>query len=131
MNRKALKTPKKVRFWEQINGDWVKLTIVPDQTIRHYRFTVTDEGWRSTEREYEYNSEDGIVSAHIVRDGRDCDGRLTYTWEGYFDPKGSTEPVFIGWDSKGNEMFSSYMKKPEWIKTRAHQRDFTAEAAGY
>ena len=130
--RKALKeTPPKARFWENINGSWVTLTLAPGQTIQHHRFAITDEGWRTTERIYEYNGENCIVSACMVRDGRDCDGRLKYVWEGYFDLlKGEREPCFIGWDRKGKEVYSTDMKRPVWIQSHERQRDFTAEAAG-
>ena len=119
-----------IRFWELFNNSWVKLTLAPGQVIRWYKYKVTDEGYHSEVREYEYLDTD-TITLKIVDDCRDCDGRFTRIWEGFFNPKQDKENRLIGLDTEGNKIYASDIKCPVWHETKSSQRDYAAESVGY
>lgn len=62
------------RFWEYKNGSPVRMKIRAGETLRHYQWRYTEEGWDSELDTWE------IVGDELIRttcyDGRGCDGRL-------------------------------------------------------
>lgn len=74
--KSTTKTPN-VRFWTYISRDWVKLTLHPGQTIRHYKGWETEEGYDSYAEEWEHNIDEVNYICHSA--GRDCDGRHSET----------------------------------------------------
>lgn len=74
VNEKREKVPT-ARFWEWINGSWVKLSLRGGDKISKYTYRDEDEGFSSEHVEYEYDGE------YVVRDwyhsARDCDGPIS------------------------------------------------------
>lgn len=114
------------RFWEYVNDGWVKLTLRPEQTLRHVQGGRDEEGWsvRAEAWEYDGTSVVGVYSS----DGTDCDGRL------------QTEESYLAWVcelkarppvDEGPGLVAIPVPRPEWRRCQCRQRDFTAEAAGY
>lgn len=113
------------RFWEWVNGGWVKLTIRPDQGLQRYTFQRTDEGWSA---EWEAWEHDGAgVHARYMTEGVDCDGRSEYHADSYC-PLGQLAAVesYHDWDEVGPRH-----AVPAWERGVVGQRDYTAEVAGY
>jgi hypothetical protein len=68
---------RNARFWAYANGDYVKLTLRPDQALERNKTERTDEGWSATGERWTHCG-DGIRLEW--RDaGRDCDGRIERT----------------------------------------------------
>jgi hypothetical protein len=113
---------RNVRFWDFINGGPVKLTLRPDQILRHYQSEPTDEGWRSEENSWEYIAAEGRVLSDYCSDGVDCDGRLSYGGQRYF---------YVFDASAGGELDG--IRYPAWERVERNEwrRDWQAEAAGY
>lgn len=66
-------TVRNARFWFYWNGDFVKLTLQPEQVIELHHSEPTDEGY-SAKYEYLRHEGDGVYN-EWERSGRDCDGR--------------------------------------------------------
>jgi hypothetical protein len=114
------------RFWEYVNDGWVKLTLRPEQTLRHVQGGRDEEGWsvRAEAWEYDGRSVVGVYSS----DGTDCDGRM------------QSEESYLAWVCElkarppvdaGPGLVAIPVARPEWRRCHCRQRDFTAEAAGY
>ena len=63
------------RFWVWWNDGWAKLTLQPGKEVVLHACWQHEEGW-SSETEVYRHAGDAIVRC-CIRDGRDCDGRLT------------------------------------------------------
>ena len=112
--------PRNARFWVSVHGDWVKLTLRPDQELEHAFCEPTDEGWHS---EYVCWSHAGDrVELQFLDRSRCCDGRYD---------RGGT--LIAALDSLANRKpyYDDDPMLPSWRTDREWQRDHNAEAAGY
>lgn len=110
---------RNARFWTWINGDWVKLTLMPDSSLTHYVGHRTDEGYHSETVTWEHDG-DGVVMS-CSTDGCDCDGRLSSESE-FFCPLDRLQT---------EDREEEGILAPEWHKKTVWQRDYEAEKAGY
>tara|TARA_R110000868_G_scaffold145660_2_gene365990 strand:- start:3053 stop:3430 length:378 start_codon:yes stop_codon:yes gene_type:complete len=108
------------RFWTWVNNGPVKITLRPNQTLRHHSCCDTDEGW-SADSEV-WTLRDGVVERELVSDGVDCDGRLTQ----YHSDECPIQDLH---DHEAYEA-EDYMV-PDWNVVSASQYDQFAQAAGY
>ena len=105
------------RFWEQINGSLVKLTIPIGGDIVHYSGGPTEEGFHWTHNHWSFDK--GYVVRDSYSNSSDCDGRLEH------------------WNLVRAHL--SDKRQYDWLdqptlnyqKVSASQRDHSAEAAGY
>lgn len=107
------------RFWIWWNDGFVRLKLNPGQSVVAWRGGPTDEGYSRTVETYAYDG--AIVSRTIEEDGRDCDGRHEYFWEGF------CEFTLLKSRAAEGEIFGV----PAWEETCKGQRDHFAEAMGY
>ncbi len=63
------------RFKDYLNGGEVVVQLNPGQTLRHHRFTPTDEGYDRTIIQWEYDGH--TVTRTHFNEGRDCDGYMS------------------------------------------------------
>lgn len=110
---------KNARFNVWINDGLVKITLKPGQTLSHYKFERTDEGWHSEAVEWEHGGEG--VTRNSYSSGVDCDGRLDCQYEDYCPLSDLTN-----WEVDGEDY-----KMPDWQDVRSSQRDHYAEAMNY
>lgn len=109
------------RFWEYINGDWVKLTLRPGQ-VKNWRCSgATEEGWSAETYQWYYDGPSATIFCKYMSDGVDCDGRLKRFWTGSFDITGRK------WLDHADPTILS----PDWHECSASQRDYVAELMGY
>lgn len=117
---------RNARFWEYVNGDVVKITLKPGQTLHWRQAHQTDEGWSSEEHTWSYVADPLVphVLNEYVNDGRDCDGRLT---------RFTDSECLLDLLQAGNESYAidPPVRYPAWQKVGSSQRDYAAEAAGY
>ena len=112
--------PRNARFWEYINGDYVKLTLRPGQSLSWSTGYRTEEGWHSEGAQWTHTG-DG-VSCQSGTDGVDCDGRLSTHCDSFVPLDKLRERP----DAEGLGILF-----PQWEKIDGGQRDYAAEAAGY
>ena len=75
---------KQARFWiVAAHGGLVRIKLRPGQTVSHYFCQETDEGYTSEATVYAFDGR--TVTAQDFIDGRDCDGRLSDTFESTCD----------------------------------------------
>lgn len=110
---------KTVRFWEYVNGDWVRLRLRDGQTLRWGWHRAHEEGW--SRESHEWALENGILTYKVSSDGVDCDGRLS-TIAGYW--------CTIDQANVMNNGAPPHLM-PAWNRGKASQRDHAAEGAGY
>lgn len=112
---------RNARFIVYLNGNYTKLTLRPDQTLRWSNYRRTDEGWDSTYIEYWYDAEQARIVRTVESDGVDCDGRLRHLSRCAvtLDRLAS----FVGHDE--------VTLLPDWKTVKESQRDYSAEAQGY
>lgn len=108
------------RFWTWINGQTTKVTLRPGQSLSHYQWERTDEGWSSEFHSWEYT--DNLIRRYCVSDGRDCDGRLTQ------EQVAECPVVDL---ASGYSDLEERVRYPEWTEEGRSQRDEYAEAMGY
>jgi hypothetical protein len=116
---------KNARFFDWINGDWVKITLAPGQTLKHWKWTPTDEGYHAEENTWTHNFDH--VTATNATDGRDCDGR-------HSTEQTATCPLadLAAKDCHHEEGRSAPThKRPAWQHGGSSQRDHTAESMNY
>lgn len=108
------------RFWEYCGDSWVKITLRPGQQLHHSRGGLTEEGyhWATTTWEHAY---DRVVQVDVTQ-ARDCDGRFD-TYAEYTCPLEELNSKL--WDPSPSGAI------PNWQRDNSHQRDYSAEAAGY
>jgi hypothetical protein len=123
------------RIWLWLNDGWVKLTVQPDQPLRHSTFCRHDEGWSAEYHTWTWDGE--TLVEECATDGRDCDGRLsTHSARlttlaqfracpafAYFNPLDLRLPLI--------QLPVPGMALPEWTEGERGQRDYAAEAMGY
>jgi len=118
---------KTVRFWQWINGGWVRITIEAGESLAWSRFDRTDEGWRCESHKWSFDGE--TVTEQAASDGTDCDGRLSHGggWTcSWVNLKAHIPGGVPDLDCHGMAITS-----PEWVKVDQFQRDHAAEAMGY
>lgn len=114
-----------LRFWDFVNGGWVKLTLYPGKRLQHTRGGPCDEGYQWTTETW-WRDDDGLVHCRYQTDGRDCDGRYSSEQEVTCDPK--FLDLNDATDADGNRLgFGT----PAWATFHSSQRDHAAEVAGY
>ena len=120
------------RFWEYINGSFVKLTLKPGQRLHHRHSEPTDEGWSAESKEWEYDEDWSTVNFVSVSEGQDCDGYLSRITEGRcWVVDLNSRPAFMGWNSDYEDLYHDTIKLPKWEYDSAHIHDDAAIAAGY
>ena len=119
-------TTPNVRFWVYVpgTGDYVKLTLAPEQSIDYYESHATEEGWQTEAIRWFYDSERGIVVRERYSRARDCDGLFSSqdTCECPLNRLAEIMPY-----GEENHTF----RLPLWEVADSSQRDYSAEAAGY
>lgn len=117
----------RARFWDYINGSWVKLTLKPGQRIQHEQRGQHDEGWWIRQSAWVFDGNE--VVSDTVDDGTDCDGRLSRGMK----LACPVERLFsrIQTLPYAPNMGHGAIGLPDWAKIQSGQRDHTAEAAGY
>ena len=117
------------RFWQWINGGWVKLSIAPGCGLHHATGGRTDEGWSSECSAWWVDAEqpDTVWSSHDS-DGVDCDGRLSRsaTFCCRVDQLDANDLDHL--DPAERDGVPGV---PAWERAHASQRDYAAEAMGY
>jgi hypothetical protein len=98
--------------------DVVTLTIEPGQTLEHYRFFYTDEGWSEESETWIYR-EWGVIERYSMTGGVDCDGKL----ESYHESQCRIDCL-----DAINHQSNVY---PAWEKVKSSQRDHFAGSMGY
>jgi hypothetical protein len=108
------------RFWDWQDAGWVKLSIRPGRTLRRCTGGPHEEGYSYTAEAWEHDG-DGV---HYRRTtwGVDCDGRHESHAEAYC-PLADLAAV--------SSLDGADPYRPDWQHGESHQRDHTAEAAGY
>lgn len=126
---------KNARFWVEHKGSFVKLTLKDNQEVNTLEGGITDEGYDYTSTSYSY--EDGRVFCSQVRDAKDCDGPMSWSWEGSFDA-GSFQTRSAVVDMKmlddypwNEAVYDDSVQLPVWEKASHGQRDLYAELMGY
>lgn len=133
-------TARNARFWVYVNGGPVKLTLTPGQSLDWSSGHTTDEGWHHECETWGYDSEEGCVNSEVWSEDLDCDGRLdrhgeyscaigellyaelymhSYEEQSRQPPYARDEDTYRG------------VLWPNWQRTGASQRDYSAEAMGY
>jgi hypothetical protein len=111
------------RFWEYVNGDWVKMTLRFGQELSWSKFQYVEEGWDFQGCEWEHTG--GAVLYRSTHNALDCDGRFDRECE--FACQLS--------ELQAREHFDSDLKcsvlLPIWVEVDYFQRDHSAEAVGY
>lgn len=116
-----------LRFWDFVNGGWVKLTLPPDGTLRtHHRGGPTEEGYQWETESWWFDRADGLVHSMLTTNGRDCDGRYDSVQHVTCRVDFLTVNNCVGPDGARLPM-----KCPAWTEFASAQRDYAAEAAGY
>jgi len=127
VNKTEVTITSNARFWDLVNGSWVKITLTPGQSLQFNSGGPCDEGYHYESTEYRHEGD------HVVSDtdtqSRDCDGRLDRTYIGKCHitklrsvDKSEFVQEYPSWDG---------IMAPEWVNDRSYQRDYTAEDAGY
>lgn len=112
-----------LRFWDWVNGGWVKIAVRPGQELTRYAGGPADEGYHCEDERYEHDG-DGVKYTRNAW-GRDCDGRYEHSNEAFAhaDKLASVQP--------NADAPAGAPLVPSWVTLRERQRDYTAEAAGY
>jgi hypothetical protein len=116
-------TIRTARFWEWVNGGWVKLTVRPGRRLLHIGGGRTDEGFQTVMNRWDVD-EDGVTH-EFAENGRDCDGYYSRGAE-YFADRSQLRGVTI---TEPTDPDVTHL--PAWVTMDRHQRDHAAEAAGY
>ena len=111
---------KTARFWIWENGDWVKLSIRPGQTLSHAKYHRHDEGWSDVYASWENLG--GVVERSVEIHNQDCDGRHG---ESYTDTCLIEELTARDTKIEGTPLL------PRWQEMSAENYDQYAELAGY
>jgi hypothetical protein len=117
------------RFWEWINGSWVKISLKPNESIRHYQGSNDEEGY-SAEFNSWTNEGHRVVSASRF-EGRDCDGRMSRTVVSSCSPDRLQHLRAYQCEKFENHHRGLPIMRPKWERESSRQFDQYAEAAGY
>ena len=128
---------RNARFWTWLNDGWVKITLLPEQTLTHHTGGPTDEGYSYTTLTYEHEGD--AVRCEESTAACDCDGRLDRGCESYCRLDDLRQRDMGSVDECGQWRGDEYVACPEnagifapsWIRADRWQRDYAAEAAGY
>lgn len=135
-----MKTSRNARFWQWLNGGWVKITLRPGQTLTHATGGETEEGWSFEGRNWHHDGD--AITSTVSQESLDCDGRFDASFafkcplgdlrardmhaeeqeRAVAQEKDPTLPYF-------NESIGIFA--PDWERLNASQRDHEAERAGY
>ncbi len=114
------------RFWEFVNGTWVKLSIPSGVTLRHVRNTSDEEGSGYEANEWENDGQ--FVRNCFHMEARDCDGRVSQHGQAIcHHEKLRARRNAPAYSPDGIGLIGV----PEWKKISSNHRDYSAEAAGY
>ena len=132
------------RFKDNVNGGDVVVQLKTGQTLRHHRFTPTDEGYDRTIIQWEYDGH--TVTRTHFNEGRDCDGYLSSQFvqfcpvdrlrsETVNRPTGERWEAFTDYDgTTAYACVTTWEKQPgwpEWTEDSHEYYDANAVAAGY
>lgn len=110
------------RFWQFVNGGWVKLTLRPLQRLTHHEFGRDEEGYAHTVETWDLNEAATVCGYQSHFEGRDCDGRISRYWVGEFDRRtGTYVPAYA----------APGLVRPDFVELSRRQRDYSAEAMNY
>jgi hypothetical protein len=113
------------RFWQWVNGDWVKLSLRAGESRTWSRFWHTQEGWSSEGARWTHSGD--RVTRQSATDGTDCDGR--HEWAGEDE---CPLDQLAAYKIEAGGIFAWVPPGiPEWRVIGARHRDHFAEAAGY
>ena len=130
--------PRNARFWESVNGGWVKLTLRPDEYLYTREGGAHDEGYSVTNTEYHYDGKTVTRESHT--DSRDCDGRTSHTTlvECRVRKLATRAPYVDSYfvataRAPHDETYCPHpgAMLPAWERVSSRQRDYAAEAMGY
>lgn len=97
---------------------WIKVTLSEGETKEYHTGGETEEGYSVTD--YIFELEGGSVKLLVSNRSQDCDGRMD-SYQELICPIDK----LAAWEAHDGTM------TPDWEKVDSHQRDYTAEAAGY
>lgn len=131
------------RFKDYLNGSDVVIELKLGQTLRHHRFTPTDEGYDRTIIQWEYDGH--TVTRTHFNEGRDCDGYMSSEFV-QFCPVGNLKSetlkrfthskwkAFVEDGETFHESVDFYETQegwPNWTEDSHEYYDANAVAAGY
>ena len=124
------------RFWVRVNGQPVRLSLVPGEYLTIHRGGPDDEGYHYAEDVYYIDRERGVLMFETSWESRDCDGRMSGGCEywAYLDELGVKRPYSDG--ETRLEQMESAARPVRWVNFREldasfYRRDHQAEAAGF
>jgi len=127
-------TLKNARFWTLINGDWIKITLAPGETLEYSHSECTDEGFRSEYQAWHHCPDTGEVYRELYTRERDCDGMFERSCEQVAAPDRLASVACVEYVQErgyGRYVDSDTMFRPDWQDLDSYQRDHSAEAMGY
>ena len=129
-NATASKTTA-ARWWEPVNGSWVKITLRPGQSLTHHTGGETEEGYSYTTEQWDFDGR--TVERFSFTRSMDCDGRGSseYGQSCPVERLGTGPHLWLGWNPDHTDRIDPSRRRPDWQDDRASQRDYSAEAAGY
>lgn len=137
---KEIETMKNARFWAWINGDWVKITLRPGQTLEWTTFGRHEEGWHLSAHIWEFDAIDQIVTESHYTDGTDCDGRTQTSNARHchierLSENGQQTRVEERWNWQSEDYVFVACREcpalPDWQEGESSQRDYYAESMNY
>ena len=115
-------SPPNARFWTWLNGDYVKITLRPGQSLTHYSGGPCEEGWSYEAETWEHDG-DYVISTWAM-EAKDCDGRI----DRLYCCRCKVSELNPGYEY---ELASTVQAMPHWEDGSSSQRDYAAEAMGY
>lgn len=110
--------PPNVRFWVWWNHGWVKITLVPYQTVSVWDGGQTEEGFRHFSSRWTHHGK--YVERETYSYERDCNG-----------PHENTSESECRLCNLAQDEGHDGTRIPAWSYKDSFQRDHYAEAAGY
>ena len=107
-----------VTFWDWVDGRVQGIALTPEEDATFYSGGPTDEGY--SHRWTEYRLDGDRVLCRSRYDARDCDGRVT-----------GGDEYFALLSELTADTSHEGPARPLWRRMDSHQRDYSAEAAGY
>ena len=68
-----------IKFWTNVNGNYIKIKLTEGETVTHNKWEKTEEGFDSRVLSWEFDGE--TVMFGCYRRGRDCDGPYSSTMD--------------------------------------------------
>lgn len=69
---------ERVRFWDELNGSPVKITLLAGQSVSRTEERITEEGYDDVDVTISFDGYEIVKVSH--RYGRDCDGSFSHQW---------------------------------------------------